>query len=29
MEPTRAGLLFHLGTKHAACLAPEKGSVTG
>jgi hypothetical protein len=24
LEVTPAGLLFHLGTKHTACLAPEK-----
>ena len=27
MEVTPAGLLFHLGTKHTACLAPEKCGV--
>lgn len=29
VEPTPAGLLFHLGTKHTACLAPEKCGVDG
>jgi hypothetical protein len=24
MEVTPSGLLFYLGTKHTACLAPEK-----
>ncbi len=27
MEVTPSGLLFHLGTKHTACLAPEKCKV--
>ena len=27
MEVTPAGLLFHLGAKHTACLAPEKCGV--
>ena len=27
MEVTPAGLLFHLGTKHTACLTPEKCGV--
>jgi hypothetical protein len=27
MEITPSGLLFHLGTKHTACLAPEKCKV--
>jgi len=27
MEVTPSGLLFHLGTKHTACLAPEKCGV--
>jgi hypothetical protein len=29
VELTPAGLLFHLGTKHTACLAPEKCGVDG
>lgn len=29
VEVTPAGLLFHLGTKHTACLAPEKCGVDG
>lgn len=29
VEVTPAGLLFHLGTKHTACLAPEKCGVGG
>ena len=29
VEATPAGLLFHLGTKHTACLAPEKCGVDG
>ena len=29
MEVTPAGLLFYLGTKHTACLAPEKCGVGG
>lgn len=29
VEPTPAGLLFHLGSKHTACLAPEKCGVAG
>jgi hypothetical protein len=29
MEVTPAGLLFYLGTKHTACLAPEKCKVDG
>ena len=29
VEITPAGLLFHLGTKHTACLAPEKCGVDG
>ena len=29
VEMTPAGLLFHLGTKHTACLAPEKCGVDG
>jgi hypothetical protein len=28
-EPTPAGLLFHLGDKHTACLAPDKCGVGG
>jgi hypothetical protein len=28
-EVTPAGLLFYLGTKHTACLAPEKCGVDG
>jgi hypothetical protein len=28
-EITPAGVLFHLGTKHTACLAPEKCGVDG
>jgi hypothetical protein len=28
-EITPCGLLFYLGTKHTACLAPEKCNVTG
>ena len=28
-EATPAGLLFYLGTKHTACLAPEKCGVDG
>jgi len=27
MEVTPSGLLFYLGTKHTACLAPEKCGV--
>jgi len=27
VEVTPSGLLFHLGTKHTACLAPEKCGV--
>ena len=29
VEVTPAGLLFYLGTKHTACLAPEKCGVDG
>jgi hypothetical protein len=29
VELTPSGLLFHLGTKHTACLAPEKCGVDG
>jgi hypothetical protein len=29
VEVTPSGLLFHLGTKHTACLAPEKCGVDG
>lgn len=29
MEVTPSGLLFYLGTKHTACLAPEKCGVDG
>jgi hypothetical protein len=29
MEVTPSGLLFYLGTKHTACLAPEKCGVGG
>jgi hypothetical protein len=29
VEATPSGLLFHLGTKHTACLAPEKCGVGG
>jgi hypothetical protein len=29
VEATPAGLLFYLGTKHTACLAPEKCGVDG
>jgi hypothetical protein len=29
MEVTPSGLLFYLGTKHTACLAPEKCKVDG
>jgi hypothetical protein len=29
MEITPAGVLFYLGTKHTACLAPEKCGVDG
>jgi len=29
VEATPGGLLFHLGTKHTACLAPEKCGVDG
>ena len=29
VEVTPAGVLFHLGTKHTACLAPEKCGVSG
>lgn len=29
IEATPAGLLFYLGTKHTACLAPEKCGVGG
>ena len=29
MEVTPSGLLFYLGTKHTACLAPEKCGVNG
>ncbi|MFN7812757.1 MAG: DUF6428 family protein [Planctomycetia bacterium] len=29
VEVTPAGLLFHLGTRHTACLAPEKCGVGG
>jgi Family of unknown function (DUF6428) len=29
VEVTPAGLLFHLGMKHTACLAPEKCGVDG
>jgi hypothetical protein len=29
VEVTPSGLLFHLGTKHTACLAPEKCGVGG
>jgi len=29
VEVTPAGLLFHLGTRHTACLAPEKCGVSG
>lgn len=29
MEQTPSGLLFYLGTKHTACLAPEKCGVDG
>jgi hypothetical protein len=29
VESTPAGLLFHLGTKHTACLAPDKCGVGG
>jgi hypothetical protein len=29
MELTPSGLLFYLGTKHTACLAPEKCGVDG
>ncbi|MGI9176637.1 MAG: DUF6428 family protein [Pirellulales bacterium] len=29
VEITPSGLLFHLGTKHTACLAPEKCGVDG
>ena len=29
VEETPEGLLFHLGTKHTACLAPEKCGVDG
>jgi hypothetical protein len=28
-EPTPSGLLFHLGDKHTACLAPDKCGVGG
>ncbi len=28
-EMTPSGILFHLGTKHTACLAPEKCGVDG
>ena len=29
VEVTPSGLLFYLGTKHTACLAPEKCGVDG
>jgi hypothetical protein len=29
VEPTPSGLLFYLGTKHTACLAPDKCGVGG